>query len=83
MTRSVVANRVSFMFIDRDDYEYLRERDDNMRTAVQIDFPDMPRGLNRYIVCSKDVPREVMARLNRAIEKVRDEKKSVRKVDAR
>lgn len=80
MTRSVAANRVSYMFIDRDDYEYLRDRDEAMRTTVQVDFHDMPRGLNRYIVCSKDVPRDVMAKLNRAIETVlRDEKKPARK----
>lgn len=83
MTRSVAANRVSFMFIDRDDYEYLRERDDGMRGAVQVDFPDLPPGLNRYIVCSKDVPRETMAALNKAIEKVREEKRVARKMDAR
>ncbi|KIF80215.1 substrate-binding periplasmic protein [Noviherbaspirillum autotrophicum] len=83
MTRSVAAGRVSFMFIDRDDYEYVRERDDAMRAAVQIDFPDMPRGLNRYIVCSKDVPHEVMARLNRAIEKLREEKRPSKRADAR
>ena len=80
MTRSVATNRVSYMFIDRDDYEYLRERDEFMRMTVQVDFPDMPHGLNRYIVCSKDVPRDVMAKLNRAIETVlRDEKKPARK----
>lgn len=83
MTRSVAAGRVSFMFIDRDDYEYVRERDEAMRAAVQIDFSDMPRGLNRYIVCSKDVPREVMARLNRAIEKLREEKKPAKRIDVR
>lgn len=80
MTRSVAANRVSYMFIDRDDYEYLRERDEFMRMTLQVDFPDMPRGLNRYIVCSKDVPREVMAKLNRAIDTVlREEKKPAKK----
>lgn len=83
MTRSVAANRVSFMFIDRDDYDYLRGRDDNMRGAAQVDFPDMPPGVKRYIVCSKDVPRETMAALNRAIERGRGEKRTVKKTDAR
>jgi uncharacterized protein (TIGR02285 family) len=67
LTRSVAANRVSFMFIDRDDWEYLSRRDAAMRDTAQVDFPDMPAGLHRYIVCSKDVSADLMARLNKAI----------------
>jgi polar amino acid transport system substrate-binding protein len=79
MARIVAANRVSFMFIDRDDWEYLSQRDEMVRDAVQIDFPDLPAGLNRYIVCSKDVPADVMAKINKAIETVRAAKKPVKK----
>jgi polar amino acid transport system substrate-binding protein len=79
MARIVAANRVSFMFIDRDDWEYLSQRDEMVHDAVQIDFPDLPAGLNRYIVCSKDVPADVMAKINKAIETVRSAKKPVKK----
>lgn len=72
MTRSVAANRISFMFIDRDDWEYLRTREEDMRKTAQLDLPDMPRGLNRYVVCSKDVPHETMARINKAIDTLRN-----------
>jgi uncharacterized protein (TIGR02285 family) len=77
--RMVVANRVSFMIIDRDDWEYLSQHDDTIRDAMQIDFPDMPAGMSRYIVCSKDVPSEVMAKINKAIETVRAAKKPAKK----
>ncbi len=67
MVRMTAANRVSFMFIDRDDLGYLRERDGTLGNVVRIDFPDMPPGLQRYILCSKDVPASTMARINRVI----------------
>ncbi|NEX63166.1 transporter substrate-binding domain-containing protein [Noviherbaspirillum sp. 17J57-3] len=75
MTRSVAVSRVSYMFIDRADWEYFNERDDNMRKTIQLDLPDMPQGLNRYITCSKDVPRDVMQRLNKAIDAMNKSKK--------
>ena len=67
MVRMTAANRVSFMFIDRDDLAYLRERDSNLGNAVRIDLPDMPPGLQRYILCSKDVPAATIVRINRVI----------------
>jgi polar amino acid transport system substrate-binding protein len=79
MARIVAANRVSFMFIDRDDWEYLSQRDELVHDAVQIDFPDLPPGLSRYIVCSKDVPAEVMVKINKAIETVRAAKRPSKK----
>jgi uncharacterized protein (TIGR02285 family) len=79
LARMVDVNRVSFMFIDRDDWEYLRRHDDTIRDTVQIDFSDMPAGLNRYIVCSKDVPADVMAKINKAIEMVKAAKKPAKK----
>jgi len=79
MARMVGANRMSFMFIDRDDWEYLSQHDESVHEATQVDFPDLPPGLNRYIVCSKDVPAETMAKINKAIETVRSAKKPVKK----
>ncbi|MES2299593.1 MAG: transporter substrate-binding domain-containing protein [Pseudomonadota bacterium] len=68
MMRMVGAARVSFMFIDRDDLNYFREHSAALRGILQRDYADMPPGLTRYIVCSKDVSPEVMARINKAID---------------
>jgi polar amino acid transport system substrate-binding protein len=68
MMRMVSAARVSFMFIDRDDLAYFRARDAGLGSTVQHDYPDMPPGLKRYIVCSKDVAGTTMARINKAID---------------
>lgn len=68
MMRMTAADRVSFMFIDRDDWLHVQEREPSLKKTVRRDFPDMPPGLQRHIVCSKDLPPSFMARLNRAIE---------------
>lgn len=70
MMRMLAVGRASFMFMDREDWEYYRTREAGLPQTVQHDFPDMPAGLTRYIVCSRDVSADVMARLNKAIDKV-------------
>ena len=45
----------------------MREHDPAAQTIVARDFPDMPAGQKRYLVCSKDIPPEIMNRLNTAI----------------
>lgn len=70
MARMIAANRASFMFVDRTDWEYLKKNDDHVRDAVQIDFPDLPPSQNRYILCSKDITAAQMQRINKAIQKV-------------
>ncbi len=67
MFRMVAFGRADFLFVDREDWNYLRLRYPELQTLVLIDFADMPAGLKRYIVCSRDVPAETMERLNRAI----------------
>lgn len=67
LMRMTRANRVDFMFVDQDDWEFAQQNDPALRGSVLIDFPDMPAGLQRYVACSKDVGPAVMARLNRAI----------------
>jgi uncharacterized protein (TIGR02285 family) len=67
MVRMLAAGRASFMFIDQEDYNHLQQVEPSIRQAIKRDFPDMPPGLQRYIVCSKDVAPMVVARLNRAI----------------
>ncbi len=76
MARMIGANRASYMLIDREDWEYLKDTDKNLRQTKQIDLPDMPPGLDRFIVCSKDVSAEQMAAINSAIQKIYRSKKS-------
>ena len=70
MARMIAANRASFMFIDRADWEYLRDSDVYMQQTSQIDLLGMPPGQDRYIVCSKDIKAEQMQRINVAIQKI-------------
>ncbi len=70
MARMIAANRASFMFIDRQDWEYLKKNDEHVRGASQIDMPDLPPNQNRYILCSKDISAAQMQRINKAIQKV-------------
>lgn len=67
MFRMVAFGRADFLFVDREDWNYLRLKFPELQSLVLIDFADMPPGLKRYIVCSRDVPAETMERLNRAI----------------
>lgn len=68
LMRMIVAGRFSYMFADVDDWNHWRAHDASMKDIVQREFPDMPRGQLRYIVCSKDVAPAVMARINKAID---------------
>lgn len=70
MARMIAANRASFMFIDREDWEYLKDSDEYLRQTVRMDLSGMPPGLDRYIVCSKDMNAEQMQRINAAIQKI-------------
>jgi polar amino acid transport system substrate-binding protein len=67
MVRMLAAGRASFMFIDREDYNHLVQADPVVKQVVRREFTDMPPGLQRYVVCSKDVAPMVIARINRAI----------------
>jgi len=67
MMKMLAVGRASYMFVDREDWEYFRRHDPALQVMVRYDFPDMPVGLKRHIVCSRDVPPEIMSRLNAAI----------------
>lgn len=67
MMRMLAVGRSSFMFVDKEDWEYFRSHDPAQQAVVSHQFPDMPPGQKRYIVCSRDVPAGVMDKLNRAI----------------
>ena len=67
MFRMVAVGRADYLFVDREDWNHLRLKFPELQSLVLIDFADMPPGLKRYFVCSRDVPAETMERLNRAI----------------
>ena len=67
MVNMLAANRINYMLADQADWEYLRERSGDLDQVTEYHFSDMPAGLQRFIVCSKDVTAEMMTRLNNAI----------------
>lgn len=69
MVRMINANRASLMLIDREDWHYLSSKDDQLSELTQVDVEGMPAGLERYIVCSKDVGPAVMRNINTALSK--------------
>jgi len=67
MMKLLAADRVSFAIMDRYAWQYAHLHDPAAANVVARDFADMPPGQKRYLVCSKDVPADVMNRLNNAI----------------
>lgn len=67
MMKLLAADRVSFVFADRYAWYYLKQHDPSAHEIVVREFPDMPVGQKRYLVCSKDVSAETMQRLNNVI----------------
>lgn len=69
MVRMINANRASMLLIDREDWRYLQSKEPTLNEVHQVDLDGMPAGLDRYIVCSKDIAPEVMTKINRALAK--------------
>ncbi|HEU4843513.1 MAG TPA: transporter substrate-binding domain-containing protein [Burkholderiaceae bacterium] len=67
MMRMLGVGRASFMFVDRADWEYMHRHEPVLQSTTRLDFPDMPPGLKRHIVCSHDVSPLVMDKINQAI----------------
>ena len=69
VAKKLAAQRADFMFIDQDDFDYLTASNADFRGdgLVRIEYPDMPVGLKRYILCSQQVAEDTMRRLNAAI----------------
>lgn len=67
LARMLALGRVSFIIVDRYDWDYFRQHDKLLQDVVRHDFPDIPGGLKRHIACSRDVAPEVIERLNQAI----------------
>ncbi len=71
MAKMIKRKRADYMLIDEEDYGFLLQQNEVDAADVKpMRFPDMPPGLLRYIMCSKSVSRETMARLNKAIAQV-------------
>ncbi|SFM19574.1 MULTISPECIES: substrate-binding periplasmic protein [Rugamonas] len=67
MMRMIAAGRADYMLVDREDWKYASAHAAELNAAVRRDYADAPPGLKRYLVCSRDVPAEVMNKLNQAI----------------
>jgi hypothetical protein len=67
MMRMLTVGRASYVFVDREDWEYFQQTHQPGQSVIRYDLPGMPPGLRRHIVCSKDVPRETMHKLDQAI----------------
>lgn len=76
MARMVAADRASFMFIDKREWEYLKSTDKHLQHTTVIDLPGIPAGINSYIVCSKDLTPGQMRRINAAIQQIGKFKKT-------
>ena len=71
LAKMIKAKRADYMLIDEEDYKYLNARGDvDAEGLVPVRFSDMPPGLKRYIMCSKSVSPQTMAKLDRAIAQV-------------
>lgn len=68
LAKMVAAQRADYMLIDQEDLSWLRQSSEFSGLDLQrIDFADMPPGLLRYLMCSRQVEPKQMERLNQAI----------------
>ena len=68
MVQSVSKGAVDLMFVSDEEGSYLlKQHAADANNLRLLSLKDMPRGPERYIMCSKAVPDEVIARLNKAI----------------
>lgn len=68
MVEMIRIGRADLMFVAEEEAAYLAEEAGAASRELHlIRFADMPAGEKRYIMCSKQVPDEVMHRLNQAI----------------
>ncbi|NYE59621.1 hypothetical protein FHW58_000773 [Duganella sp. 1224] len=69
MVQSVSKGLVDLMFVSEDEGKYIMQHhaDEHAPNLRLLQLRDMPRGIERTIMCGKTVPDEVIARLNKAI----------------
>ncbi|MCH8619538.1 transporter substrate-binding domain-containing protein [Undibacterium sp. TS12] len=68
MLQLVAAKSADLMFAAPEEANYLIEQSNTGKDKfIQFKTSDMPDGGERYLICSKNVPDEVMGKLNKAI----------------
>jgi uncharacterized protein (TIGR02285 family) len=68
MLQSVNTGMVDLMFVAEDEGRYIMEHHAAQHPKLRLlALKDMPPGMERHIMCGKNVPDEVIARLNQAI----------------
>lgn len=70
----LAAGRFDFMIVDQDDLDFYLANTPDLKNQklVRVDYPDMPPGMTRHILCSRQVPEQWMQRLDDAIRKQAD-----------
>ncbi|QSX31145.1 substrate-binding periplasmic protein [Shewanella cyperi] len=69
LARMVSLNHgADYMFIDQEDFAHINQNGELSALGMRpVEFPDMPQGLKRYLMCSASVDDETLSRLNQAI----------------
>ena len=68
MLQSISMGAVDLMFVSEDEGNYLMAHAGEHAARLRLLHPhDMPRGPERYIMCTREVPDDVITRLNKAI----------------
>ena len=71
MAKMIKRKRADYMLIDEEDYKFLNQQNEvDAEDVKPVRFSDMPPGLLRYIMCSKSVSPDAMARLDKAIAQI-------------
>lgn len=68
MVQSISMGVVDLMFVSEDEGNYIMRHAGEHAANLRLLHPkDMPKGPERYIMCSRSVPDDVIAKLNKAI----------------
>jgi polar amino acid transport system substrate-binding protein len=67
MARMIGANRASFMLIEKAAWDFLKDSDSYFQQTRIVEIDGIPKGLDSYIVCSKDISTSTMSKINDAI----------------
>ncbi|WP_158274206.1 ABC transporter substrate-binding protein [Chromobacterium sp. Panama] len=68
LAQMIVSQRADYMLIDVEDYKFLLQKKEIDSTKLTIlTFKDIPEGLKRYIMCSKQASPELMQRIDQSI----------------
>ncbi len=67
LTRMLGAGRADYMFMDREDYLWLTRHGEVSKKLGALNFPDLPAGLQRHMMCSMKTPDATMQAIDAAI----------------